>query len=146
MRSRTWSVATGIELLVEHSANTALGRATPVCEFPRDREGACSRRARRLGPGARFGRGRLVRLAILSRMRQLVGARAEVELRPVESPEVAEAERFTAFPTVRPNRQAVDRSFAGRTTTGASAGCTGQTRDRPPGRRVSGFGALEVAT
>ena len=56
--------------------------------------------------------------ALLPRLRALAGEAAEVELRRVETPEAAEAERFLGSPTVRVNGRDVDPGAAGRTDFG----------------------------
>ncbi len=56
--------------------------------------------------------------ALLPRVRALAGEAADVELRPIESPEAAEAERFLGSPTVRVNGRDVDPGADGRTDFG----------------------------
>ena len=55
---------------------------------------------------------------LLPRVRELVGARAAVELRRIESAEDAEAERFLGSPTLRVDGADVDPGAAARTDFG----------------------------
>ncbi len=55
---------------------------------------------------------------LLPRVRDLVGDRAEVGLRAVESPDEAERVRFLGSPTLRVNGEDVDPSAAERTDYG----------------------------
>ena len=52
--------------------------------------------------------------ALLPRVQRLLAGRAELELRAVESPEEAEAERFLGSPTLRVNGEDVDAGAAER--------------------------------
>ncbi len=73
--------------------------------------------------------------ALLPRVRALAGARADVELRAVESAEQAEAERFLGSPIVRVDGRDVHPGAAGRTDFGLKCrlypGAGGQTHAPP---------------
>ena len=72
---------------------------------------------------------------LVPRVRELVGARAALEPRRIESVEQAEAERFLGSPTVRVDGVDVDPTAAGRTDFGMKCRLyrtSGGQRHTPP--------------